>query len=285
MHIAIQGAKGSFHHQAAMAFDPDVDILSCATFSEVFAGVADGAADFGLVAIENNLHGSINEVYRLLERREVWITGDVRLHISQNLIGHSGITLEQLTLDPETRVLSQGPALAQVEIWLDEHLPNAHREETHDTAESVRMVMENDQKNHVAVAGKFAADVYDGTIICSDIQDDPHNYTRFILFQRIRSETSVNASHASVILKTDHTPGALLRALQVFALHKANLTKLDSHPIPGDNRHYAFYIDYELPANQSGLLDSLRKQGCDVKLLGEYSSQNLKQKKMSSHKD
>lgn len=273
MRIAIQGANGSFHHQAALEIEPQAEILSCDTFADVFNSVLRDTADKGLVAIENNLHGSINEVYRLLERNDVWITHDIRLKINQNLIGHPDVTLEELAQDPNTRVLSQGPALAQVELWLDEHLPSAHREETHDTAMSVRMVMENVLTHNVAVAGEFAARTHNGHIIAANIQDDPDNYTRFILFQKERAD-SPDATHASLILKTDHAAGSLLRALQVFAECEANLTKLDSHPIPGDDRHYAFYIDYEMPkgTDNQTILDSLDAQGCTVKLLGEYSS-------------
>jgi prephenate dehydratase len=271
MQIAIQGANGSFHHQAALELHPDVEILSCDTFADVFNAVLRGTVDKGLVAIENNLHGSINEVYRLLERHDIWITHDIRLRINQNLIGHEDVTLEELAQDPTTRVLSQGPALAQVEQWLDANLPSAHREETHDTALSVRMVMENAVTHNVAVAGEFAARTHNGYIIAANIQDDPDNFTRFILFQKDKVAIE-GATQASLILKTDHAAGSLLRALQVFAECEANLTKLDSHPIPGDNRHYAFYIDYELPEQQEDLLSALAAQGCEVKLLGEYVS-------------
>jgi prephenate dehydratase len=274
MRIAIQGATGSFHHQAANTFDNDVEVLSCNTFRDVFDAVDRETVEFGLVAIENNLHGSINEVYRLLERREVWIVNDLSMRIEQHLIGHDSVTVEELAGDPNTRIFSQGPALAQVELWLDEHLPTAHREETHDTALAVQTVMENANTHAVAVAGEFAARTYHGNIIASNIQDDPDNFTRFILFQKKRVEMP-NATHASIILKTDHAAGSLLRALQVFAECEANLTKLDSHPIPGDERHYAFYIDYELPAQQAELLAALEAQGSEVKLLGEYISRSL----------
>jgi len=271
MLIAIQGALGSFHHEAALKIDPSAKILSCDTFAEVFSALKKDRADKGLVAIENNLHGSINDVYRLLERNDVWIIHDIRMRIGQNLIGHPGVTVEELSHDPDARVLSQGPALAQVELWLDDNLPGAHREETHDTAASVRMVMDGGGKHDVAVAGEFAARTHGGHIIAKGIQDDPDNFTRFILFQKERVDND-DAAHGSVILKTDHAAGSLLRALQVFADFGSNLTKLDSHPIPGDSRHYAFYIDYELPEDNAALIDALTAQGCSVKLLGEYKS-------------
>ena len=273
MQIAIQGARGSFHNEAALKIDPLAQIVPKQNFSDVFRAVLRGEVEYGLCAIENNLHGPINEVYRLLERHDVWITCDVRLHIAQQLIGPTSISLDELAASPDARVLSQAPALAQVELWLDEHLPLAARVETRDTAASVEDVVELREPHSLAVASRFAAEVYGGVIVAENIQDDPHNYTRFILFQKERTAVA-NATHASLILKTNHTPGALLRALEVFAREGCNLTKLDSHPIPGDQRHYAFYIDYELarPDSTATIVAALEAQGCQVKLLGEYTS-------------
>jgi prephenate dehydratase len=273
MQIAIQGALGSFHNQAALQIDPRADILSKNTFAEVFLAVANGESEYGICAIENNLHGPINEVYRLLERYDMWIVRDVTIAIGQQLIAAGPVSLEELAASSDVRILSQAPALAQVELWLDKYLPNAAREETPDTAGSVRHVMELGEPHILAVAGTLAAEMYDGTIVAHDIQDDPHNQTRFILFQRDHTEIA-NATHTSIILKTDHTSGALLRALQVFADEECNLTKLDSHPIPGDKRHYAFYIDYEIAHSETStkITRALERQGCSVKTLGEYFS-------------
>jgi prephenate dehydratase len=273
MQIAIQGALGSFHNQAALQINPQADILPKNTFAEVFLAVANGESEYGLCAIENNLHGPINEVYRLLERYDMWIIRDVRISIAQQLIAAKSVSIEELAASSDVRVLSQAPALAQVELWLDKHLPNAVREETTDTAGSVRHIMEFGELHTLAVAGTLAAEMYGGVIVAGDIQDDAHNQTRFILFQRNHTEV-VNAAHASMILKTDHTSGALLRALQVFADAGCNLTKLDSHPIPGDQRHYAFYIDYEIasPEIPAKITQALEQQGCSVKTIGEYFS-------------
>lgn len=273
MQIAIQGALGSFHNQAALKIDPHAHVVPKNTFTEVFASVANSESEYGLCAIENNLHGPINEVYRLLERHHMWIVRDVTIAIGQQLIGPKPVSLEELAAASDVRILSQAPALAQVELWLDKHLPNAVREETPDTAGSVRYVTERGEPHTLAVAGTLAADMYNGTIVAHDIQDDPHNQTRFILFQREHTKTT-QATHASMILKTDHTPGALLRALQVFAAANCNLTKLDSHPLVGDERHYAFYIDYEItsPAVPHAITTALEAQGCTVKALGEYFS-------------
>lgn len=274
MKVAIQGISGSFHAQATrkLCADQPYELLPCVHFQGVFDAVATGQADRGIVAIENSIHGSINAVYRLLERHSVWIGGETRLAIDQYLIAHQAFDLEAVQKLPEPHVLSQAPALAQVELWLDANLPQAIREETQDTAKSVQIVTEAKDDSLFAVAGTEAAAQYHGHIVAGPINDDPHNYTRFVLLYP-KEIASTNANRTSIILKTDHAPGALLRALQVFADHSINLSKLDSHPIASDKRHYAFYIDYDEGLYEESSQASLKKLaalGYHAKILGSY---------------
>jgi prephenate dehydratase len=273
--VAIQGIEGSFHEEAAHNLVPDAEICPMANFQEVFEAVKDGTTSYGVSAIENSLHGSINAVYRLLDRYDLWIAGETSLHIEQFLIGGEAADLTALNTR-ETRVLSQAPALAQVELWLDNNLPRARREETGDTAESVKTVLENGESNLVAVAGKRAAELYGGKILAGPINDDPNNYTRFVLLTR-EETIPADANRTSMILTTDHSPGALYNALGIFATHELNMSKLDSHPIPTDKRHYAFYIDVEAGAAQNGTkaaIEELQSHGYTVKILGSYHVQD-----------
>ncbi len=275
MNVAIQGQKGSFHHQALTKIIPGdtPEIISCDTFAAVFKKVSQGEADAGLVAIENNLYGSINEVYRLLQRYDMWISQEIRMSVGQCLITATPISLDELaSYGSKLRILSQAPALAQVEYWLDKHLPGAVREETHDTAASVEYVMDHPDDT-CAIAGVFAAEQYGAHVVAADINDDKGNYTRFVLFTNERQDEN-NASATSLILTTDHSPGALYKALGYFTQAGVNLTKLDSHPIPGDAQHYAFYIDTDHPVESEAMqrvIDAIHTQpGCSVKLLGSY---------------
>lgn len=273
MQIAIQGQLGSFHHQAASILRGEhVDIVPYVHFKDVFAAVTSGHATHGLAAIENNLYGSINETYRLLNEHNVWIEADLRMQIHQCLIGAAPTTVAQLARLPHLEVISQAPALAQVDRWLEAHLPHAIREERTDTAASVQEVMQNGSPNMVAIAGRQAARLHNANILAADIEDEPHNYTRFVLFSA-RRHTVTNATTSSIILTTDHRPGALVRALQLFDKAAINLSKVDSHPTPGNAQHYDFYIDFDSPAESApatAILTSLEQQGNAVKLLGSY---------------
>jgi prephenate dehydratase len=266
--VAIQGREGSFHQQAAEELlGDDVTLVPCHTFAEVFEAVTGSAADLGIAAVENSLHGSINHVYRLLLTEDVRVTGEVFLQIEQQLI-----TAVERPLSSISRVLSQEPALAQCEQWLATHLPDAVLEVTHDTADSVRTVMARSDEPLAAVASSRAAALYGGHVLAGPINDDPHNYTRFFLLSRDSSPVA-GANRTSLVLVTNHEPGSLWNALGVFESTGINLSKLDSHPIAGDRRHYRFYVDLEAgveEARTQQALEQLRGQGCAVDVLGSY---------------
>lgn len=276
MKVAIQGLRGAFHHEAATRLleksGEKFELVECPTFPEVFEAVRSGKADYGVAAVENNLFGSINPVYGLLEKHDLWIAGDVTLHINQYLIAHKPTTLEELQKG-SVQVLSQVMAIAQCDEWLTKNLPQAIRRETYDTAGSIDMLAENSKTMpSVAIAGEKAAEERGGHIVAGPINDDPNNYTRFFLLQK-KHEEGEGAERTSIILRTDHSPGALYKALGAFEKQGVNLSKLDSHPIPGDKRHYAFYIDFEAPlssAKAQNVLKDLEAQGCVVRMLGSY---------------
>mgnify|MGYP001282858080 CR=1 FL=1 len=269
--IAMQGIRGSFHHEAAQKL-VDADPVECVTFQDVFDAVIDGSVDYGVVAIENSIHGSINHVYRLLERHNLWIAGEITLSIEQYLIGAEKVSVEELN-NPEAEVRTMFPAFAQCELWLEEHLPLAKRAELYDTAFSVQNVMDEGNQMAVAIAVKCAAKEYNGVIIAGPINDDPHNYTRFILLTKER-QTAEQTNRTSIIMTTGHTEGALYRALGAFAENGINLSKLDSHPIRSDKRHYSFYIDLEAGVEDEHVkqaLEAIRNMGCTIKVLGSYN--------------
>ena len=271
--VAIQGIEGSFHHQAAHELlGNTVEVVPCETFNEVFHSVISGKTDYAVTAVENSLYGSINAVYRLLSNKKIWVQGETYLNIEQFLIGAS-----KLPLSAVSKVLSQAPALAQCEVWLEKKVPHASLVETHDTATSVQEVVQRADEPLAAIAGKHAAELYGGKIIAGPINDDPHNYTRFFLLSRDIA-TNIAANKTSIILKTDHNPGALYRALGIFNDAGVNLSKLDSHPISGDRWHYAFYIDFELGVGSEtgrSIVEKLESQNCQVTVLGSYIAGEL----------
>lgn len=271
--VAIQGNEGSFHDQAARTFFGDeYEMKTCLTFRDVFESVSDGDTEYGVVAIENSLHGSINPVYRLLAEKKLWVCGEIRLRIQLHLIGSKQNTAGDFS--KITRVLSQAEAISQCEEWLHDHLPHIVVEESNDTAGSVRTIVEQDNPEAAAIAGEMAASTYGGITLAAPINDDPANYTRFFILQKHPTKNS-SANRTSIIMteKDPDNVGSLYDALGVFSSLGINLTKLDSHTLPGRTRRYAFYIDFDENVDTEhgkNAIKNIENLGWDVVVLGTY---------------
>ena len=268
MKIAIQGDRGSFHHQAAIRhFGDDISLVCCETFADVFGALNRHEADTALVAIENSLYGSINEVYDLLESHRYPITGELFIRIHQQLIGLPGAKLADIHT-----VYSHPVALAQCEQYLNVNLPQAKRTEYHDTAAAAEFVHTKQNSAIAAIASSEAARLYDLSVIAQNIEDNANNYTRFVSIGRTADTNTASHSKASLVIETDHTPGALARVLGIFADNGVNMTKLQSRPIPGKVWTYRFYIDIECAGPKlHDLLATIRSShSANVIILGQY---------------
>lgn len=267
MRIAIQGESGSFHHQAAkLWFSSDATIMPADTFTDTFALLEHGA-DQAVVAVENTLYGSINETLDLIEQHRYPVVGELYLRIRQQLIGLPGASLQDIT-----RIYSHPVALVQCEQYLDTHFPHAERIEHPDTAGSVRLVAERNDPHVAAIAGQAAAETYNLPIIAKNIEDNKENFTRFLVLNP-NGTSPADANKTSLVLTTDHTPGALAHALSVFAKNGSNLTKLQSRPVVGDPWKYRFYVDVEAAGpTLDAQIAEIRQQGCTVTVLGQYKA-------------
>lgn len=266
MKIAIQGVRGSFHDIVARDwFGPDIELVECDWFDDVFAALRNTSADMAVCAVENSLYGSINDVYDLLIKHRVSIVGEVPSHIHQQLIGFGGTNLADIQ-----RVYSHPVALNQCRDFLDAHLPHAERIEHHDTADAVRLVRESSDPSSAAIAGHLAAELYELAILKNDIEDEKLNYTRFLVLDPKNTPVD-NANKASLVLQTDHSPGSLYRALGVLADLDLNMTKLYSRPIRGKLWRYQFFIDVETnTSNLNTAISRLKADNCEVHVLGHY---------------
>lgn len=273
MRVAIQGEVGSFHYQVAQQlFGNDVSIVAAETFGDVFGSLNQHAAQTAIVAVENSLYGSINEVLDLIEAHRYPIVGEVYLRIEQQLIALSGAT----TPESITRIYSHPVALAQCEQYLDNHYPSAQRIEYHDTAASVAYIKELNNPNFAAIASTAAAKHYNLPILASNIEDNKANFTRFLVISSDDNAQSKNITKASLVLTTTHQPGALALALTEFAKNGANLTKLQSRPIIGQPWNYRFYVDVETDSKTlARIITTIEKDGSAVTVLGTYIASSL----------
>lgn len=265
--VAIQGYEGSFHQEAARQFyGRDTQVLPCATFREVVKAAAGNGSGGGIMAIENSIAGSILPNYRLLQQSELKITGEIYLHIKQNLLVNPGVKLEDIR-----EVHSHTMALQQCHTFLDQY--KWKLVETEDTALSARHIHQHKSKYIAAIASKLAAELFGLEIIAPNIHTLKNNYTRFLVLQRENAVISTeDADKASVSFHTDHSKGSLARVLVKIAEGGINLSKLQSFPIPGSHFKYSFHADMEFDSVEqfNKVIRTIKPLTADIKVYGIY---------------
>ncbi len=268
LRVAFQGERGAYSEAAAVEhFDSqNIEPVPCETFDEVFARVEDGDCDRGAVAIENSLAGSIHRNYDLLLEHDLSIVDEHYLRIVHCLIAHPGTALSDIC-----RVYSHPQALAQCESTLD-WLPGIERITTYDTAGSVELIKAEGFKDAAAIASRRAAQVHDMEILKEGIEDNPENYTRFLILAREPIEPSLPAK-TSIVFATKNVPGVLFKSLSVFALRDIDLTKIESRPLKGKPWEYFFYLDFVGSMTEErcrNAINHLKEIASYLRILGSY---------------
>jgi len=266
--IAFQGERGAFSEEAAIELLGDrIELVPCPTFEQLFVAIDQHAADYILAPIENSLAGSVHRSYDLLvESRDLHIICEVIIPIVHNLIGAKGAKFEDIAI-----VESHPVALAQCELFFGAH-PRIKRIATQDTAGSVRDVTTAGDTSRAAIASRRAAQTYDGVILREHLEDNRENYTRFLLLSNNGSAMGV-ANKLSLVFELDHRPGALLRALEPFALRGINLMKIESRPVHGKPWQYRFYLDLQAAREQpeaAVALEEVQAEVVGLRILGSY---------------
>lgn len=265
MKIAIQGELGSFSDEAARNFLPGCSVVPCVTSSEVFDRLTSRSVAAALVPIENSLAGPVAQHLDLLLARDVFIQREYHLRIRHNLIASPGVKLQDIK-----RVFSHPVALEQCREFFRRHR-QARPESFYDTAGSVRHVVTEDLRDAAAIAGRRAATFYKGRILLRALEDDKQNFTRFFLVGRER-RIARGANKTSIAFALKNAPGALFKALSVFALRDIDLSKIESRPLRGRLFEYVFFIDYLRGDDEAArkALAHLQEIAEFVKVLGIY---------------
>jgi arogenate/prephenate dehydratase len=268
MKIAYQGEPGAFSEAAARRVDHDAQLIPCKSFEEVFDTVDAGPASHGVLPIENSIGGSIHRNYDLMLAHELPIVAEVELPVVHHLLALPGATLAGLE-----RVYSHPQGLAQCERFL-RTLSGVEIIATYDTAGSAKMVADAGSTGSAAIASARAGEVFGLTSLASSIQDFDDNITRFLVIGRRPLKNAV-ADKTSIVFTLTNEPGALFKALSVFALRGVDLTKLESRPIPGRPWEYLFYVDLAAARDElmcARALGHLAEFAPMLRTLGSYAS-------------
>jgi chorismate mutase/prephenate dehydratase len=265
--IGFLGPEGTFTQQAVLKhFGHSVRPLPLGSVEEVFHEVETGAADFGVVPIENSSEGTVNNTLDMFLTSPLKICGEVELRIHQNLMG------AMTALDDIKRVCAHPQALAQCRGWLTEHLPTAERMPVGSNAEGARRA--RDEDGTAAIAGLAAAEVYGLNLLVPEIEDRPDNTTRFLVIGR-RSAAPSEDDKTTLMVSASHTdaPGALFRLLEPFARSGISMTRIESRPSRRRKWDYVFFIDLDGHCDREPLataLATLKAKASLCKVVGSY---------------
>lgn len=272
--IAIQGFEGSFHDITAHRYfeGEQLQLICCATFEEVFEQMKADPTIIGLTAIENTIAGSLLHNYELLRASGMSVVGESKTHIS-----HCLCCLPSQNIEDIKEVHSHPVALMQCRQYLSQH-PTVKLVEDEDTAGSAQWIAENNIEGAAAVCHADAAALYGLKVLENNIEDNKHNFTRFLVLSDPRKADMVRAINqtdkASIVFSLPHEEGSLSQVLSILSFYKMQLTKIQSLPIIGREWEYLFYVDitYDDLVRYRQAIDAIIPLTRELTILGEYKA-------------
>jgi prephenate dehydratase len=272
--IAFLGPSGTFT-EAALRSEPDLaaaTLVPKPSFVHILTAVSDGSVDYGFVAIENSIEGTVNVALdQLVFERELLIVREVVLPVTQSLLAPAGTTIADIR-----RVVSFPVATAQCRSWLSAHLGDVIELAATSTAEAVRQVGEAGEPGTAAIGTALAASLYGLEVVAADIEDNADNATRFVLVARPSTGVPAPTGHdktSIVCFQAADRPGSLHAILGQFSARDINLVKLESRPTKKALGDYCFIIDFEGHVGEEMVADCLRDLHTglrELKFLGSY---------------
>jgi len=265
MTVAFLGPEGTFTEAAAFKhFGHSISVSPMDSIDAVFREVESGAANFGVVPVENSTEGVVNHTLDMFMQSKLSICGEVQLRIHHTLMAVGD------GLDDIRRVYSHQQSLAQCRKWLDANLAHAGREAVSSNAEAARLAAEN--PGTAAIAAQVAAELYELKVIARNVEDEPDNTTRFLVVGKL-SVPRTGSDKTSVMFSVKNRPGALFELLELFKKRNVNMTRIESRPSPSGLWDYAFFVDIDGHESDDAIkaaLADIDTHAAFFKVLGSY---------------
>ena len=269
--VVCSGRAGAYAHEAARRLFPGASMPRFVpSFSDVFAAVEDGSADYGVVPVENSSTGSVHEVYDLIMNSRFSIAAALELPVHHSLLGVPGADPARLQA-----VYSHPQGLSQCAAYLEAH--GLEPRPYSNTAAAAEMVAAAGDPAVGAIASRTAGELYELDILDDNIQNVSENTTRFLAISS-RLSLPADADRISLIFTLPHVTGSLYRILARFAMQGLNLTKLESRPVKNGEFEYAFYLDFEGNLQSAATVDllcALSEELPVFNFLGNYREQTV----------
>lgn len=280
--ISYLGPTGTNSETAALAYSAwllnsvglTASLHPYPSIGQVMQSVVKGKIHQAVVPIENSIEGSVTVVLDLL-----WQSANLQIHQELTLpIFHGLLSFSQSLKELKT-VYSHPQALAQCHNWLENFLPQVQLIPTKSTTEGIKLL--KDDLSAAAIASPRASQLYQVPLLKPDIKDSPDNCTRFWIISSDISDkpkggiASLGGSHLSLAFSlSQNAPGALVKALEIFACRNINLSKIESRPTKRFLGEYIFFIDLEGNSHNSEIRAALKDLcACTevLRVFGNYS--------------
>jgi len=260
--VACQGVEGAYSQQMCDKIFTAPSIMYFASFKGVFEAVDKGLCRYGILPVENSIHGSVSEVYDLMHKYKFYIVKEQKLHINHSLLSNA------TDIKKIKEVYSHEQAIGQCEEFIKQNGIKAVV--CANTAAAAQKVKESGRDDVAAIASEECADVYGLNVLANGIQDSDNNHTRFICISK-NLEIYPGANKLSLLVCASHTPGSLYHLISKFSALGINLTKIESRPIPGRDFEFMFCFEMEISSHTDELIALLSSLE-DITYLGSYSA-------------
>jgi len=262
--ISFQGEHGAYSETSAQKFfENNIETVPCRTFHDVLEQTESGSSDYAILPVENSIEGSVGQSFDAILSSNLYAVGEIYLEIHHCLISAGEI-------DEITTVYSHPQALGQCNDFIQKK--SLKTVPTYDTAGSVKIIKELSERSVAAIASKNAAEIYSMPVIKEEIENDPNNVTRFLIFSKQQTKPTLN-DKTSIIFSINHEPGALYEIIKEFSSSDVNLTKIESRPKKGTAWEYNFYLDFVGHISDpkiNSVIDKLKKNTKFLKIIGSY---------------
>ena len=275
MKIAYQGEPGANSHIACVENFPEAEPLPCATFEDAFAALRDGAAELGMIPIENSIAGRVADIHNLLPASSLHIIAETFLPIHFQLLALPGVALSELkSVHSHVHALGQCRKIIR-ELALKPVIAG-------DTAGSAREVREAGDPTRASLATSLAGEIYGLKVVRENVEDEAHNTTRFVVLSKApKWAPAGNGPVATTfVFRVRNVPAALYKALGGFATNGVNMTKLESYMIDGEFTATQFLADVDGHPDEAPLARALEELGFfsrEVRILGVYPAHPFRQ--------
>ncbi len=263
--VAYLGPAATFTHLACIKkFGASAQYIPVNSIKDVFDEVERGHANFGVVPIENSTEGVVNYTLDMFVDSTLLIYGEVLLEVSHYLLSKTG------SLDDIKKIYSHPQPIAQCRHWLETNLPQVPISEVTSTARAAELCATD--STAAAIASELAAQLYGLKIIKARIEDNVHNFTRFLVLSKKAPERT-GKDKTSVMISVKDKVGALYDLLRPFASHGLNMTKIESRPSRRKAWEYIFFVDVEGHLDEEPVkkaLEEIKSRCLFMKILGSY---------------